>query len=340
MLAEFVNQFGGIGLAFLGAGLAAGMCCVGSARGTGIAGEAATGLLSENPEHFSKCLILQVIPGTQGLYGLVTWFFALFTIGAFSGNGLLPLTVTEGLTVLVACLPCAMGGYRSAIYQGRVAAASINMAAKQPDDWSKGIIFGAAVAQSIYGEGNIGLVMLMGAVAIPVYSIMAAVILEYGRGGNPTPWQLFVAVLRNPIFVGTGLGLLVNLSGLRVPDLFDEVIQDLGGIATPLSFLSIGVGLSFSAYPKKKLVFLAVLVRLVLIPLVFVTGGVLLGFQGAQLCALMILFAAPAAVASYPAAVAMDADGEFAGQLVAYSTIFCLPTIFLWTLVLNQLQLL
>ena len=55
------------------------------------------------------------------------------------------------------------------------------------------IIFGAAVAQSIYGEGNIGLVMLMGAVAIPVYSIMAAVILEYGRGSNPTPWQLFIA---------------------------------------------------------------------------------------------------------------------------------------------------
>ena len=139
MLAEFVSQFGGVGLAFLGAGLAAGMCCVGSARGTGIAGEAATGLLSEAPEHFSKCLILQVIPGTQGLYGLVTWFFALFVIGVFSG-GIQELTVTQGLTVLVACLPCAMGGYRSAIYQGLVAAASINMAAKQPDDWSKGII--------------------------------------------------------------------------------------------------------------------------------------------------------------------------------------------------------
>lgn len=139
MLAEFVSQFGGVGLAFLGAGLAAGMCCVGSARGTGIAGEAATGLLSEAPEHFSKCLILQVIPGTQGLYGLVTWFFALFTIGVFSG-GIVPLTVTQGLTIFVSCLPMAMGGYRSAIYQGRVAAASINMAAKQPDDWSKGII--------------------------------------------------------------------------------------------------------------------------------------------------------------------------------------------------------
>ena len=83
-MAEFIAQFGGIGLAFLGAALAVGLCCVGSARGTGITGEAATGVLSENPEHFSKCLILQVIPGTQGLYGLVIWFFALYTMGAFS----------------------------------------------------------------------------------------------------------------------------------------------------------------------------------------------------------------------------------------------------------------
>ncbi|WP_294475040.1 V-type ATP synthase subunit K [uncultured Intestinimonas sp.] len=138
-MADFIAQFGGIGLAFLGAALAVGLSCVGSAKGTGITGEAATGVLSENPEHFSKCLILQVIPGTQGLYGLVIWFFALYTMGAFSG-GIQPLTVTQGLTIFVSCLPMAMGGWRSAIYQGRVAAASINIVAKQPNDWSKGII--------------------------------------------------------------------------------------------------------------------------------------------------------------------------------------------------------
>ena len=138
-MADFIAQFGGIGLAFLGAALAVGLCCVGSAKGTGITCEAATGILSENPEHFSKCLILQVIPGTQGLYGLVIWFFALYTMGAFSG-GIQPLTITQGLTIFVSCLPMAMGGWRSAIYQGRVAAASINIVAKQPNDWSKGII--------------------------------------------------------------------------------------------------------------------------------------------------------------------------------------------------------
>ena len=138
-MADFIAQFGGIGLAFLGAALAVGLSCVGSAKGTGITGEAATGVLSENPEHFSKCLILQVIPGTQGLYGLVIWFFALYTMGAFSG-GIQPLTVTQGPTIFVSCLPLAMGGWRSAIYQGRVAAASISILAKQPNDWSKGII--------------------------------------------------------------------------------------------------------------------------------------------------------------------------------------------------------
>ncbi|MDO4315912.1 MAG: V-type ATP synthase subunit K [Oscillospiraceae bacterium] len=135
----FFDSFGGIGLAFLGAALAVGLCCVGSAKGTGMVGEAATGVLSQAPEHFSKCLILQVLPGTQGLYGLVVWFFALFTMGAFSG-GIVPLTVTQGATIFCACMPIALGGWLSAIYQGRVAAASINVVAKKPDDWAKGII--------------------------------------------------------------------------------------------------------------------------------------------------------------------------------------------------------
>ncbi len=132
-------QNGGTIVAFLGAALAVGLSCVGSAKGTGMVGEAATGVLSEKPEHFSKCLILQVIPGTQGLYGLVIWFFALFVMGAFSG-GVKDLNMLQGLKVFVSCLPMAIGGLMSAIYQGRVAAACINIVAKKPDDWSKGII--------------------------------------------------------------------------------------------------------------------------------------------------------------------------------------------------------
>ncbi len=135
----FLEQFGGMALGFLGAGLAAALCCIGSAKGTGIAGEAGTGLLCEDPNTFGKVLILQVIPGTQGLYGLVVWFFACFQMGMLDGTAA-SLTVTEGLQYFVACLPIALGGFLSAMAQGKVAAGSVNILAKQPDHWSKGMV--------------------------------------------------------------------------------------------------------------------------------------------------------------------------------------------------------
>lgn len=136
---SFFESFGGLALALLGAGLAAALSGIGSAKGTGIAGEAGTGLLCEDPSKFGKVMILQVIPGTQGLYGLVVWFFAIFSMGLMDGSAF-DLTVTEGLQYFAACMPMALGGLFSAIAQGRVAAGSINILAKKPDDWSKGMV--------------------------------------------------------------------------------------------------------------------------------------------------------------------------------------------------------
>ena len=132
-MAEFINAFGGLALAFLGGGLAAVLSCIGSARGTGMTGEAAAGLVSEDPEQFTKCLILQVIPGTQGLYGFVIWFLAF--------NKLVPgMDIAQGWQIFGACLPIGIGGLISGAAQGKVAASSINILAKKPDDWSKGMI--------------------------------------------------------------------------------------------------------------------------------------------------------------------------------------------------------
>ena len=136
---SFLDSFGGLALALLGAGLAVGLSCVGSAKGTGIAGEAGTGLLSEDPSKSGKVMVLQLLPGTQGLYGLVVWFFALISMGMLDGSAA-SMTVTEGMQYFVACLPMAIGGLLSAIAQGRVAAGSINILAKKPNDWSKGLI--------------------------------------------------------------------------------------------------------------------------------------------------------------------------------------------------------
>ena len=136
---EFLNTIGGFAIAMLGAALAAVLPGIGSAKGTGMTGEAGAGLISQDPSKFGKALILQVIPGTQGLYGLVIWFFAMLQMGALNGTAA-GMDVATGVRYFMACLPIALGGLLSALAQGRVAVASINILAKKPDDWSKGMI--------------------------------------------------------------------------------------------------------------------------------------------------------------------------------------------------------
>ena len=135
----FLENIGGLAIALLGAGLAVGLSCVGSAKGTGIAGEAGTGLLCEDPSKSGKVMVLQLLPGTQGLYGLVVWFFALIQMGMMDGSAA-NLSLVEGFRYFAACMPMALGGLLSAIAQGRVAAGSINILAKKPDDWAKGMV--------------------------------------------------------------------------------------------------------------------------------------------------------------------------------------------------------
>ena len=136
---NFLNTIGGYAIAMLGAGLAAVLPGIVSAKGTGMTGEAGAGLISQDPSKFGKALILQVIPGTQGLYGLVIWFFAMLQMGALNGTAA-GMDVATGVRYFMACLPIALGGLLSALAQGRVAVASINILAKKPDDWSKGMI--------------------------------------------------------------------------------------------------------------------------------------------------------------------------------------------------------
>ena len=131
---EFLNTIGGLAIGILGAAMAAALAGIGSAKGTGIAGEAAAGVVSDDPAKFGKAMILQVLPGTQGLYGFVVFFIAM-------GKLSLGMDFSAGMQLFAACLPIALGGWFSAIAQGKVAAASMNILAKKPDDFAKGMLF-------------------------------------------------------------------------------------------------------------------------------------------------------------------------------------------------------
>lgn len=137
-MSDFFIANGGLIFGAMGAAFAVLFAGIGSAIGVGLAGEAAAGIIIEEPEKFGKSLVLQLLPGTQGLYGFVIGLLAMLKLQV-------GMPLNEGLYVLMACLPVAFVGYRSAIAQGKTSAAGLNILAKNEEHQTKGIIYAVMV---------------------------------------------------------------------------------------------------------------------------------------------------------------------------------------------------
>ncbi|MEG1575760.1 MAG: V-type ATP synthase subunit K [Clostridium sp.] len=135
----------GIVFALLGVAVAVGFAGMGSAWGVGIAGQAAAGVVTEDPSKFAKVLLLQLLPGTQGIYGLLVGFITLSKIGLLGGGADMSMSITQGLLYFAACLPIGMVGLISAKYQGQTSAASIGIVAKRQEQFGKAMLFPAMV---------------------------------------------------------------------------------------------------------------------------------------------------------------------------------------------------
>jgi V/A-type H+-transporting ATPase subunit K len=133
----------GFVFAIIGMAIAAFLPGWGSARGVGIAGEAASAAVTEEPSLFSKVLILQLLPGTQGIYGLLIAFLSMSSIGILGGSA--SMSLVKGLAYLATCLPIGIVGYFSAVSQAKVSVSSINLVSKRPDQFGKAMLFPAMV---------------------------------------------------------------------------------------------------------------------------------------------------------------------------------------------------
>jgi len=128
----------GISIAYIGMALSLISTCIGSAKGVGMVGESMSGVLVEEPSRFGQLMILQVIPGTNGIYG----FMITFIILAYSGimGGVTELPLNTGILLFLSCLPISIVGSVTAIFQARVAIGGVNLVAKRPDQLSKAMI--------------------------------------------------------------------------------------------------------------------------------------------------------------------------------------------------------
>lgn len=130
-------------LAILGASIAIIFAGMGSAKGTSIAGQAAAGAVSEDSSKFGKLLVLQLLPGTQGLYGFIIAFLILSKAGLLGTE--VALTTAQGFQLLASGLAIGITGYVSGVFQGKAAAAGVGVVAKNADDLGKAITLAAIV---------------------------------------------------------------------------------------------------------------------------------------------------------------------------------------------------
>lgn len=203
------------------------------------------------------------------------------------------------------------------------------------------VLFGIPVVSSLFGEAGAGIASLLVAVTIPLYNALSVVALEVYRGGRVNVKKILKGIVTNPLILATALGLVFLLCGIPLPGVLGKVVGDLAGIATPLALFLLGGSFEFSAVRKNlRPLVIGVAGKLLINPLIFVTTAILLGFRGPALAGLMIVFMAPTAVNSYTMAQQMDGDDELAGQIVVFTSLFSVLTVFLWVFVTKQLGLL
>lgn len=200
------------------------------------------------------------------------------------------------------------------------------------------ILFGLAIAGSLYGDAGLGIVSILTVVTIPTFNILAVIILEYYSGKEISRKKLIKQVSKNPLVIATVIGILFLASGIKLPKPIYKSLNDIAKIATPLAFIVLGAELKFGNMLKnmKYLIFVDFL-KLVINPLISISIGKMLGFQGAEIVALLAMTACPTAVSSFTMAKEMNVDGDLAGEIVATTSLVSIATIFCWILILKSL---
>lgn len=200
------------------------------------------------------------------------------------------------------------------------------------------ILFGLAIAGSLYGDAGLGIVSILTVVTIPTFNILAVIILEYYSGKEISRKKLIKQVSKNPLVIATVIGIIFLASGIKLPKPIYKSLNDISKIATPLAFIVLGAELKFGNMLRniKYLIFVDFL-KLVVNPLISISIGKVLGFQGAEIVALLAMTACPTAVSSFTMAKEMNVDGYLAGEIVATTSLVSIATIFCWILILKSL---
>ena len=199
-------------------------------------------------------------------------------------------------------------------------------------------LFGLPLALSLCGTEKVGPTSILVGLTVPLFNILAVVSLETFRGGKPSIKKMAKGIATNPLIIASLIGIVCNLLDVTLPSAVQKSVNDLGGVATPLSLVALGGSFTVAKVRVyRKQLSIGVLGRLVFSPLLMVSVGILLGFRNETLIPLLIMSGAPTAVSSFPMAQQMDGDGELAAGLVVFTSALAIFTMFMWIFMLKQI---
>lgn len=200
------------------------------------------------------------------------------------------------------------------------------------------VLMGLPIAMNIFGKGNVGTTAALIMVIVPLYNVLAVIVLEYYRGGKTDIKSMVRKILLNPIIVGAVAGIFVKLVGVTLPDILQQTLSAMSDATTPITLILLGASFEVKRVrDRKRSLVVVVLSRLLIVPAIGLSVAALLGFRGVDFVSLLVMMAAPAAVSSYTMAESMGSDGELAGHIVIFSTLFSCFTLFLWLYIFKSL---
>ena len=193
------------------------------------------------------------------------------------------------------------------------------------------VIMGIPVATALLGADQLGTVSILIAVIVPLFNMLAVVVLEVFRGQKPKPLHILGQIAKNPLVIGSVLGILTLVAGIRLPHILEQTIQSVSAIASPLQLFLLGAFFQFSGLKtyRRELVTVSI-AKLIVSPGLFLGLGALLGFRGVAFVSLIGIFASPTAVNSFTMAQQMGGDAELAGDIVVTTSAASILTMFLW----------
>ncbi|EHL17966.1 hypothetical protein HMPREF9628_00564 [Peptoanaerobacter stomatis] len=201
------------------------------------------------------------------------------------------------------------------------------------------VILGIPLTNHIAGNAGAFVASILIMVVIPMYNMLAVIVLATHSGRNTDLKNVLKEIVKNPLIIASILAIILSLLNVKMPQFVDKIILDLAKIGGVLPMIMLGSMLDFKKISSNiRNIFIGVFGRLILMPLIFLTIAIALGFSSEKIVALIAMYCAPTAVSSALMAEQMGCDYELAAQIIIFTTVISCFTIFLWVFTLDFLK--